>query len=335
MTDDFQSKRKLQQVGSSTLAVTLPVEWAQKQGLEKGDKVVLQRDEIAGSLLLVPEQPNKESYKGIVSTSDCTTEELKQRLIAQYILGRHLISVQTTNNINQSILETVFQLEQRLMGFGVVEQDEKEIVIRCSVAPDEFDLHKLLSRIAHLEKTTRNHVVNIIINGIETISKSSKTRIDRAEQQVWKLFCLFLRLLHTIYRNPQLNQSVGISSGLPLLGYRSVVQDFFLMTEHSHRLTELLQSGQWSGINDTHLSEAVNDFNELISDTLDEMAKSTRINMQKVQQQINAMDETLRSVQQSRDTHSDIFIISYYFKQLISHISQIQLFNMQLLFRNG
>lgn len=50
-------KRKVQQLGSSTLAVTVPADWARTHDVTKGDEITLQRDDSGGSLVLVPQQP--------------------------------------------------------------------------------------------------------------------------------------------------------------------------------------------------------------------------------------------------------------------------------------
>ncbi|WP_211290178.1 AbrB/MazE/SpoVT family DNA-binding domain-containing protein [Natrinema ejinorense] len=57
VADDIRTKRKIQQLGSSTLAVTLPADWARAHGAQKGDELLLQCDESGGSLLLIPESP--------------------------------------------------------------------------------------------------------------------------------------------------------------------------------------------------------------------------------------------------------------------------------------
>ncbi|MDG5821523.1 AbrB/MazE/SpoVT family DNA-binding domain-containing protein [Natronococcus sp. A-GB7] len=66
VADDIRMKRKIQQLGSSTLAVTLPADWAREHGAEKGDELLIQNDESGGSLLIVPDSPKTQDEVVVV-----------------------------------------------------------------------------------------------------------------------------------------------------------------------------------------------------------------------------------------------------------------------------
>lgn len=230
----IRSNRKLQQVGSSTLAVTLPVDWVEKQGLSKGDEVVVQRDESGGSLLVVPNDPHENEQTEEINADEFSPEQFRQVLLTQYILGRHQLTITSTEGLSNEQFNVVIELERQLMGFGVVEQTQNRVVVRCSVAVKEFDIRDLLERLARTEASIRAGAISTTLGDGDGIS-------DRQEQQLWRLFCLFLRLIFTTYRNPRLNEAVGIDTGFPLIGYRSVATDLIMMAGSSRQLVD---SGQ-------------------------------------------------------------------------------------------
>jgi phosphate uptake regulator len=220
-------KRKVQQLGSSTLAVTVPAEWARQHDIAKGDEVIVQRDENGGSLLIVPEQPTIEDTEATIDADALTGDALERAIITQYVLGRQLIRVEATTPLGIDHRNAVMDAERRLMGLGIVEQAETTVTVRCSVAPGDFDLPTLLGRLSRTEAAIRGDALAALIEGDIELAETVAGRHDQVE----KLFYLFLRLVFATYRNPRLNQAVGLETGFPLIGYRSVAQDVVLMTD--------------------------------------------------------------------------------------------------------
>lgn len=236
VADDIRMKRKIQQLGSSTLAVTLPAEWARDHDAQKGDELLIQRDENGGSLLLIPESSATADESAVIDADALEPDALERAILAQYVLGRQLIRVESDTTLSPAALEAVTDVERQLMGLGIVEQRLERVDVRCSVAPDDFELPTLLSRLWRTEATMREHAVDALCTGDDELAR----RTIHHERQVEKLFYLFLRLVLTTYRNPRLNQSVGLETGFPLLGYRSVAQDVVLMTERARRIATLV-----------------------------------------------------------------------------------------------
>jgi phosphate uptake regulator len=59
------------------------------------------------------------------------------------------------------------------------------------------------------------------------------------ERQANKIFVLLLRLIFTAYQNPNLARAVGLASGFPLVGYRSVAKNLELTADHAQEIAEI------------------------------------------------------------------------------------------------
>lgn len=236
VADDIRMKRKIQQLGSSTLAVTLPAEWARDHGAEKGDEVIIQRDESGGSLLIVPDSPERTDESAVIDADSLEPAALERAILAQYVLGRQLIRIESESALRPELLDAATDVERQLMGLGIVEQSGDHVDVRCSVAPGDFELATLLERLWRTEATMRENAIEALCTG----DRDSAQRAIHHERQVEKLFFLFLRLVYTTYRNPRLNESVGLETGFPLIGYRSVAQDVVLMAESAHRIATMV-----------------------------------------------------------------------------------------------
>lgn len=263
--DPIRMKRKVQQLGSSTLAVTVPVDWARQHDISKGDEVIVQRDENGGSLLVVPEQPTIEDVEATIDADALTPDALERAIITQYVLGRQLIRVEATAPLGIEHRNAVMNAERRLMGLGIVEQAETTVTVRCSVAPEDFDLPTLLGRLSRTEAVIRGDAISALIEGDTDLIETVESR----QEQVEKLFYLFLRLVFTIYRNPRLNQAVGLETGFPLIGYRSVAQDVVLMADTAVEIASLAtDSAMPDQLTASKLTE--------LGDALDDAASATR-----------------------------------------------------------
>lgn len=234
MNNDWDMRRKVQQLGSSTKAVSLPSEWICEHGIEKGDILRGQRDEHTGSLLLLPADHTDREIVTVVDADTITAEMLEYIIIANYTMGRRTIRITASEELPSAFVSSVGDLEQQLMGLGIVEQLPTRLEIRCSVAPDDFELISLLERLWRTEALIRD---NAIESFLEAESETNGLT-DNYKQQADKLFYLFLRLLFTTYRNPRLNSSMGLKTGFPLIGYRSVAQDLVLMTDCAVRIND-------------------------------------------------------------------------------------------------
>lgn len=232
---EIHMRRKVQQLGSSTLAVSLPAEWVREHDIEKGDVLIGQSDEHSGSLLLLPDDHKSTDIVATIDADSLSPEVLEDVVLAHYTLGRHTIRIDGDEASSPAFTSRIDDLERRLMGLGVVERSRDQVEIRCSVAPGDFELVTLLERLWRTESLIREEAVTALLE-----NESDQAAVARSyEKQAEKLFSLFLRLLFTTYRNPRLNRTMGLKTGFPLIGYRSVAQDLVLMTRCSSRIAAL------------------------------------------------------------------------------------------------
>jgi len=292
-TDELRMRRKIQQLGSSTLAVTLPAEWARAQGIQKGEKITIQRDEITGSLLLVPDEPTTADNSVTVDATSLTPEALKRVILAQYILGKNRIRVEHDEILPTELLEIVERTETQVMGLGTIEQSTSHIDIRCSVAPSDFELPELLERLWKTEAMIRSDIMTAFLNG----DRSDADRAHHYKPQAEKLFSLFLRLLFTTYRNPQLNQTMGLETGFPLIGYRSIAQDIMLIVDCSFQIAGLLDG-------DEQLDEETRSRFKSLVETVDTAVTKTRTAV--LEPSIESSETASEAIQQLRTETSEL-----------------------------
>lgn len=299
--NDLRIRRKAQQLGSSTLAVSMPAEWAHRHDLTKGDELIVQRDENGNSLLVTPNQPAIEDAETTINADAMSTDALSRAVITQYVLGRGLVRIEAAETLEAKHYDAVLEAERRLMGLGIVEESPAHITVRCSVDPGDFELPTLLGRLGRTEATIRSSAVSALVDGDTDAARRARDR----GSQLDKLFSLFLRLVFTTYRNPRLNQSVGVGTGFPLIGYRSAAQDVSLMagiaddiaTIAADRVTDPLEGDVAADIEMVHesLDTAAEQVREAVIDPDYEQVIDARSSLQRVDDHLETAVDRLEA----------------------------------------
>ncbi|MFB6123739.1 MAG: PhoU domain-containing protein [Haloferacaceae archaeon] len=227
--------RKVQRLGPSTLAMTLPAEWAHEHDVNKGDEVSLRMGG-KGTLTVLPESASTEDSTATIRADNLDSDSLERAIVAQYVLGRRVIHVEKSEGaLDSEHINAVYRAETQLMGLGVIEETPERIAIRCSVDPEDFTLDNLLERLENTGSTMRGEAVKALAHGNPDLAQRALNR----ERQANKIFVLLLRLIFMAYQNPNLARAVGLESGFPLIGYRSVAKNLELTADNAEDIANI------------------------------------------------------------------------------------------------
>jgi len=259
--------RKVQRLGPSTLAMTLPAKWAQEHHVEKGDEVSLRMGG-KGTLTVLPESVQSEESEATIHAEGLNADALERAILSQYVLGRRVIHVESApdETLPSSHINAVYNAETQLMGLGVVEETPERIAIRCSVDPEDFTLDNLLERLESTGATMRNEGIKALAHGNPDLAQRALNR----ERQANKIFVLLLRLIFTSYQNPNLARAVGLDDGFPLIAYRSAAKNLELTADDAEDIAEIAMETDGHSLNvDSSTMRRIREF----TDEVDEMAE--------------------------------------------------------------
>lgn len=235
--------RKVQRLGPSTLAMTLPAEWAQEHHVEKGDEISL-RVGGKGTLTVMPESTQTGESEAVIHAEHLDADAVERAIVAQYVLGRRIIYVESGETLDSETINAVYQAETQLMGLGVIEETPDRIAIRCSVDPADFTLNNLLERLENTGSTMRGEAIKALALENPDLAERALNR----ERQANKIFVLLLRLIFTAYQNPTLARAVGLESGFPLIGYRSIAKNLELTADNAEDIAKIVVESENNSI---------------------------------------------------------------------------------------
>jgi len=165
-------KRKVIKQGNGTLTITLPKGWTDKVGLT-GDSEV---DVEASGRGLVVKTAGTKSYKSI----DIELESNNQRYIEQILNNLYLSGYDEAHIslFNPACLVNISRTIENLMGYQIIEQSDKNCLIKnlSPVAEEEFD--SLLRRIFLLLKSMFSFLLDDLskntVDNLESVKATSK-----------------------------------------------------------------------------------------------------------------------------------------------------------------
>jgi len=256
--------RKVQRLGPSTLAMTLPAEWASAHDVEKGDEVSLRVGD-KGALTVMPESVTTEESEAVISATGFGADAVERAIVGEYVLGRRVIHVEAAEGetLESAHINAVYNAETQLMGLGVVEETPNSIAIRCSVDPEDFTLDNLLGRLESTGSTMRNEAVKALAHGNPDLAQRALNR----ERQANKIFVLLLRLTFTAFQNPNLARAVGLEDGFPLIGYRSIAKNLELTADNAEDIAEIALQAEENSLNvDSGTMRRIREFTDQVDD---------------------------------------------------------------------
>lgn len=202
MRDFLSIKRVVQKTGASTLTVSLPKGWADKNGVLKGSELYLV-EEPDGSLVLSSKAKEEKRESFDLSASELSSKEaLKRKFYAAYLAGFDSIRVHSSTRISPEFRKTVIQESKRLIGLEIVEETPTLIIAKDFFSREGLSMEKTLKRM-HLITCS---LFEDFLEGKELEAVSER------DDEVDRLRFLLLRQLNLALKNPIALRSLGLSA---------------------------------------------------------------------------------------------------------------------------
>lgn len=213
--------RKVQKVGYSTLSISLPQSWTRKMGVKKGDHLMM-IEEGDGSLRIIPRgeaAEREETY--LVDVDQCDNIELLARVIVgNYVLGRSTVRVESSRRLMREQIESVRDVTQRLLGFGIIEEGDRHLILQCSVDPRRFPLRTVMKRMYLLTSIMFKEAVDSLIDRDKDLALDALTREHETDTIYW----LIARLLSSAQQSNLIAREIGVRDPMEIVEDNTIIR---------------------------------------------------------------------------------------------------------------
>lgn len=234
---ELMEGRKLQRVGRSTLTVSLPTKWIKENGIKPGDLVfvVPEKD---GALRIIPSKHFRQievEEEYIINADSCEERGLLERLIVgAYILGKNVIRIISANRIKKNHMEEIRRIVRKLIGLGILEETDNNILLHCSLDPTKFSVDMLIRRMTLIVLTILSDSLQALLKNSEDIAREAIERGDEADT----IFYLATRLILCAQEKAEIREQIGLTDILFIPALRSILLSLELIGDYSEDIAK-------------------------------------------------------------------------------------------------
>ena len=228
--------RKVQRVGSSSLAVSLPNEWVKEVGLKKGQLIFFKEDEGNILKIMTSGQIEKQSDSTVELNGDfCKAPKMLGRaLMGVYSLGYDSIKIVSANRLSSEQVNEIRIITRELMGMGIMEETPNSLLIQCSIDTTKFPINTLLRRLFIISSTMHREMIDSLPNfDLELASEAI-----RRDKEAYTMFWVIVRLLNSYQRDKGIASQMDIDTPSLIIWYRLIAQYLRLIADWATKTAE-------------------------------------------------------------------------------------------------
>jgi len=170
--------RKIQKVGGSTFTVSVPKEWARRQGLETGEVVRLytHRD---GSLIVRGRQTDGESLTSVsLSVTESSADAVERSIQGAYEAGFERISLHADDGFTDEQRRAARTVGRRLVGTEVLDADADRIDVRAMLDASAVSIRQSIDQAVSVVSTMQETVREKLTGDVEPTGQVSDRLTD-------------------------------------------------------------------------------------------------------------------------------------------------------------
>ena len=228
--------RKVQRVGSSSLAVSLPNEWVKEVGLKKGQLIFFKEDEGNILKIMTSGQIEKQSDSMVELNGDfCKDPKMLGRAImGVYSLGYDSIKIVSANRLSSEQVNEIRIITRELMGMGIMEETPNSLLIQCSIDTTKFPINTLLRRLFIISSTMHREMIDSLPNfDVELAGEAI-----RRNKEAYTMFWVIVRLLNSCQRDKGIASQMDIDTPSLIIWYRLIAQYLRLIADWATKTAE-------------------------------------------------------------------------------------------------
>ena len=224
--------RKLQKTGGSTLIVSLPKKWTQKNKLKAGSEVKILK-QLDGTITIDPgySNPNKK-----ISTVKCNNEEsqhLFRDLIGTYLAGSTEIKVIGNPRLTVKERKTIRKFSASVIGLEIIEEEATEAILTDMSNPGALPFRTAIKRLYKIVSAMYKDSI-LILEGSEDLAADVVDRDKEADKLQWFIERQFNMMLEDSNLSRQLQ-----ASSFEGVVYSNVARYLERIADHACRLAEI------------------------------------------------------------------------------------------------
>ncbi|MGD2142454.1 MAG: phosphate uptake regulator PhoU, partial [Candidatus Bathyarchaeota archaeon] len=234
----IEELRKLQLTGGSTFIVSLPKDWVEERGLEKGSIMSLKRmDDM--TICIQPHRLEKEeeTRRAVIPVSDeISPENLTRRVISAYLIGFNVIQLKNPRKRIDSMQRFAVKdfVRKKLVGTEILSELPQELTLQVLLNRSELSVGDALRRMSIISASMHRDALGGLASGDAQLAKE----VVGMDDEVDRFGLYIIRLLKAAAVDPLAIKEIGLSSPREVLGYRLITKSVERMADHAVNIAQ-------------------------------------------------------------------------------------------------
>jgi len=222
--------RKVQRTGKSTFIVSLPKNWATKNGIQAGSIIYITQND-NGGLMLSTDRSEKD-LRARLDIGDKSGDPLVRDIIGCYVGGYRTIEV-TSSHMSSAQKKDLHQIVNKLIGPEILEETINKVVIQDLLSSEELQAERALKRI----RTVVKSMIQDSISALLSCNKELALDVIQRDNDVDRLNLLISRQFTEILRSGSVKQET--QNSVMAFTYMQAASNLERISDHACRIAEV------------------------------------------------------------------------------------------------
>jgi phosphate uptake regulator len=207
--------RKVLEMGGGTLLISLPKDWAKRNGVKKGATLAV--DELSARKLIVrPIEDVVDKPREIeVEYPGEGLSEVMNDVTGAYLLGFDVIRIVGKKVISREDRARLKATMARLVGLEIMDEDSKRVVVQFLLESSAIIPEKIVRRMSSI----LDGMLRDIAEGLTKGDAKLLALVAERDDEVDRLYFLLVRAIRAAIMRPEIAESYGLSP-VDVLDYR-------------------------------------------------------------------------------------------------------------------
>lgn len=228
--------RKVLEMGGGTLLVSLPKEWARKNGVTKGSTLAV--DTLSGRKLIVRpiEDVEEKPREVVINYPEEDFTNVLNDITGAYLLGYDVIRIRGEKVISREDREMLKATLGRLIGLEIMDENAKNVSMQFLLEPSGINPERIARRMASIVEG----MVKDTAEGVQKGDKRLLSLVAERDDEIDRLYFLLVRIVRTATIRVEVAEEYGLAP-VDVLDYRVLASFLESVGDAISELSEHLQ----------------------------------------------------------------------------------------------
>ncbi|MBI2112548.1 phosphate uptake regulator PhoU [Candidatus Woesearchaeota archaeon] len=200
------NQRKIQRTGIATYTISLPKIWVKRNHVNVGDVVYIQEEDDQSLRVLLNQSKEQTKSASLNLSGFKNPTELIRKFTSLYLNGYSQVHFFSLEPISKDFRKTILTQIKKVIGFEIVEESEKKIVLQDFFSSNYLSISNTIRRSFQLSKLMINESLKILDKETNTLEN-----IEIWEEEVNKLYLLARRQINFALENSMIMSQLSIN----------------------------------------------------------------------------------------------------------------------------